>query len=178
MEVGTSIVILTLIILFNIYIDSFICTQSNDSTYYYVVPIILFRHTIKEFQVLLFNTNKYSTLLILYLHIVRLFQEYDYVSVTIQLDISHLFAHCLDVKTAQLYNVKQFYLTQRQDPIRCYHYRSKWFAGSNGNERVLRICQISRTRTLPSDGLILYPGHLLGRRRGRTPSQRCCPCIL
>ena len=34
---------------------SSIFTESNDSKYYYVLPIIQFRHTVKEFQVLLFN---------------------------------------------------------------------------------------------------------------------------
>ena len=37
---------------------------------------------------------------------------------TIQFSISHLFAYSL--------NVKQFYLTHRQNPIRCYHSRPKW----------------------------------------------------
>ena len=37
---------------------------------------------------------------------------------TIQFSINHLFEHCL--------NVKQFNLTNRQDPIRCYHSGSEW----------------------------------------------------
>ena len=38
--------------------------------------------------------------------------KYCYVSLTIQLNTSHLFTHCL--------NSKQFYLTHREDPTRCY----------------------------------------------------------
>ena len=34
--------------------------------------------------------------------------------------------------------------------------------GSNGNERLLHIPQSSRTGTLPSDGLVSYPGYSLG----------------
>ena len=34
--------------------------------------------------------------------------------------------------------------------------------GSNGNEGVLRIPQISKARASASDVLISYPGHLLG----------------
>ena len=34
--------------------------------------------------------------------------------------------------------------------------------GSNGNERVLHIPQISKAGASPSDGFISYPGHLLG----------------
>ena len=36
--------------------------------------------------------------------------------------------------------------------------------GSNGNERVLHIPQSSRTRASPSDCLVSYLGHPLGRR--------------
>ena len=34
--------------------------------------------------------------------------------------------------------------------------------GSNGNEEILNIFQISRTRASPSDILVLYPGPTLG----------------
>ena len=37
--------------------DSFIYTQSKGLKYCYVIAIIQFGHTVKEFQVLLFNTN-------------------------------------------------------------------------------------------------------------------------
>ena len=46
---------LTLIILLKHY--SFICTKLNGSKYFYVISIIQLRHTLKEFQVLLLNTN-------------------------------------------------------------------------------------------------------------------------
>ena len=36
--------------------------------------------------------------------------------------------------------------------------------GSNGNERILHILQISKTGALPSDGLMSYPGHSLAGR--------------
>ena len=43
--------------------------------------------------------------------------------------------------------------------------------GSDGNEEVLHIPQSSRiTRTSPSDGLMSYPGHLLGGRGWSYPS--------
>ena len=49
--------------------------------------------------------------------------------------------------------------------------------GSNGNEGVLRIPQISSTAgTSPSDCLVSYPGHSFGG--GLTPLQRCNQCIL
>ena len=64
----------------------------------------------------------------------------------VQFCISHLFAHSL--------NIKQFYLTH---PIRCYSE-----AGSDSNEGVLRIPQISGiTGVSSSDCLASYPGHLL-----------------
>ena len=47
--------------------SSFICTESNGSKYFYIIPIFQFRHTVKEFQV---HCN---------------------VSLTIQLNISYLF---------------------------------------------------------------------------------------
>ena len=37
--------------------NTFICKQLNHSMYSYVIWIIQFKHTVKEFQVLLFNTN-------------------------------------------------------------------------------------------------------------------------
>ena len=55
-------------------------------------PIFLFRHTVKEFQVLLFNTNnsiqKYS-----FVCTQLNDSKYYYLSLTIQLNISHLFKH-------------------------------------------------------------------------------------
>ena len=44
---------------------------------------------------------------------------------TIQFSISHLFAFNLNVKLHNL-NIRQFYLTHRQDPIRCYHSNPEW----------------------------------------------------
>ena len=42
---------------YSIQYYSFIFTQSNESTYCYVIPIIRFRQTVKEFHALLFNIN-------------------------------------------------------------------------------------------------------------------------
>ena len=54
MEVVTGIVINTK---YSIQHYSFIYTRSNRSKYCYVIPIIQFRHTFKEFQVFLCITN-------------------------------------------------------------------------------------------------------------------------
>ena len=70
----------------------------------------------KWLQVLLFNTNipiqHYSFIRTL----LNAF-KYCYVSLTIQLNISHLFARSL--------NDEQFYLAYRYDPTRWYHSRSE-----------------------------------------------------
>ena len=47
---------------------------------------------------------------------------------------------------------------------------------SEGNEGVLQIPRISKSRASPSDGLMSYPGHSLGE--GLTPLQTCSRCIL
>ena len=60
-------------------------------------------------------------------------------------------------------NVKQFYLTHRYDPIRCYH-TGQSGPRRDGNEWVLRIPQSSSiTETSPSDCLVPSPGHSLWR---------------
>ena len=56
--------------------------------------------------------------------------------------------------------VKEFYLTQRLDPIICYQSGSEW-TWSNGNEGVFYILQSSRAGTSWSNRLMPYPGHLL-----------------
>ena len=71
---------------------SFICTQSNDSEYGFLIPIFQLRHTDKEFQVLLFNTNNSIQ------HYTIFYAQLDgsknyYVSLRIQLNISHSFTH-------------------------------------------------------------------------------------
>ena len=70
---------------------SFICTHLNGSKYFYVIPIILFRHTIKDFPAFLFNTN-HSIENFSFVCTVKWF-KYCFVSLTIQLNISHLFTH-------------------------------------------------------------------------------------
>ena len=64
---------------------------------------------------------------------------------TVQFSISHMFALSL--------NVKQFYLTHRLVPVRCYHIGP----GSDDNEGVLYIPQSSRIiGASPSDCLVSY----------------------
>ena len=69
---------------------SIICTQSNGSKYYNVMPIIQFRQKVKEFQVLLFNTDN-SVQHYSFIGTQLNGSKYFYVSLTIQLDISHMF---------------------------------------------------------------------------------------
>ena len=70
---------------------SFICKQLNGSKYCYIIPIIQFWHTLKEFQILLFNTNNsiqhYSLICTQVTG-----SKYCYVSQITHLD-SHLFTH-------------------------------------------------------------------------------------
>ena len=107
-------------------INSFICTQLNGFKHHYVTLIIQFRHTIKEFQVLLIRNNN-SIQHYLFISSVQLFQELLCITnnpnrqsfvytqfngqkvlfLTIQFNLSHLFAYSL--------NVKQFYLTHKVD---------------------------------------------------------------
>ena len=98
---------------------SFICTQLNGFKHCYIILAIQLKQTVKEFQVLLFNTNNSIHYSFIRTQLNR--SQYCYVSLTIQLNshlftsgqtvlylkiqfnISHLFAHSL--------NIKQFYLT-------------------------------------------------------------------
>ena len=55
-------------------------------------------------------------------------------------------------------NIKQFYLTYRLDPFRCYHSGPEWI-WSDTNEEVLCIPQSSSiTGATPSDYLVSYKG--------------------
>ena len=75
---------------------SFVCTQLNYFNYCYIS-------------------------LTIELNISHLFTQLNDQSVqflTIQFSLSHLFAHSL--------NVTQFYLTHRQDPVKCYQSVSEW----------------------------------------------------
>ena len=78
-------------------------------------PKLILLHTVKWFQVwLCIANNSIKHHSFVYTHLndeTVLFQ-------TIQFSISHLLAHS--------FNVKQFYLTQRSDPIRCYHSEPEW----------------------------------------------------
>ena len=65
---------------------SFICTLSNGSKYCYVILIIQFKDTVKEFQVFLSNINNSIE------HYLNDF-KYCYVMLTIQININHLFVH-------------------------------------------------------------------------------------
>ena len=75
--------------------------------------------------------------------------KYCYVSLTIQLDISHLFTWL---------NVKQFYVTHRSGATT----PSQSGPGSNGNEGVLHIPQISKAGASLTHCLVSYLRHSLG----------------
>ena len=91
---------------------------------------LIFLHTMKWFQVLLHITNnslKYQ------LFIYTQLTDQTVIFLTIQLSISHLFAHSL--------NVKQFYLTHRTLSGATPPVQSG--SGRNSNEEVFRIPQNS-----------------------------------
>ena len=72
--------------------NSFIFKRLNGSKYCYVMPIIHCRPTVKGFQELLFNTNnsiQYSLFVCTQLNV----SKNCHVSLTIQLNTNHLFAH-------------------------------------------------------------------------------------
>ena len=76
--------------------------------------LIISQHTVKQFKVLVCITNN-SVKHQLFVHTLLNGQTVRFL--TIQFTISHLFAHS--------WMVKQFYLTHRLDPIRCYHFGSE-----------------------------------------------------
>ena len=145
---------------------SFICSQLNCFKYCYVMPIIQFRHTVKVFQLLLFNINSsiqhYSFVC---MHLICF--KYCYVSLKIHLNTSDLFTHNRIIKllfiTMQLSGSHLFAqsLTLRFDPLTGATTPCQCGPGSNGNEEVLHVSQISKTEASPSDCLVLYPGHSL-----------------
>ena len=71
-------------------------------------------------------------------------------------------------------NVKQFYLTHRLDPIRCYHSKSEWtweqwqWRGIQHSAKLPDWCLTIRL-------FVSYPRHSLGESYSL---QRCCQCIL
>ena len=112
-------------------------TQWNGFKYCYVIQINQFRHTVKEFQVLLFNINnfiqhypfvlhtgKWSQVLLCITNnsikhqssIYTQLNDQTVLFLTIQFSLNHLFVQSL--------KVKQSNLTHRLDPIGCYHSRS------------------------------------------------------
>ena len=94
--------------------------------YRYITQKIQFQHTVKEFQVLLFNIN----------HLLAHGESVPSIAMYPKELTSHLFTQLnrqtvlfltiQDRSFAQNWNVKQFYLTHRSDPIRCYHSGLKW----------------------------------------------------
>ena len=92
---------------------------------------------------------------------------YCHVSLTIQLNISHLFT-LLSVKTV-LFQTIQFSIVTQFSSIWTIDWTLSGAttpgyngAGSDGNKEVLRILQsFSITGALQSDCLVSYPGHLL-----------------
>ena len=109
----------------------------------------------KWLQILLFNTN-YFIQHYSFVYTQLNGSKYYYVSLTIQLNTSHLFPHNL--------NVKKFYLTQDKtlsDATTLGQSGPK----SNCNEGILHISQSSCiTGASPSDCLESYAGHSLGVR--------------
>ena len=83
--------------------------------------------------------------------------KYCYVSLRIQLNISHLFAQSLNSQTVLF------------DP-QIGPYQSQSWPGSNGNEGVLSIFQISGITEDSPDCLKSYPRHLLQQGWGSYPS--------
>ena len=154
-------------------INNFICTQLNVFKYRYVTLTIQFKHTIREFQVLLINTNNsiqhYMEIVSIQLNCYK----YCYVSLTIQLNISHLFTQ-LNGLTVQFltiqFNINHLFAhslkgqTSSIWPIDMTLSGATTLGqsrpGSNGNEGILHIPQSSRAGTSPSDCLMSYPGHL------------------
>ena len=70
--------------------------------------------------------------------------------------------------------VKQFYLTLFYGTLSGTTTPGQSRPGINGNVGVLRVPQRSRTEASPSDGLVSYPGHSLGK----SSQQRCSLRIL
>ena len=133
-------------------------------------------HTVKRLQVLLFNTNN-SCQHYTFIYTLLNGSKYCYVSLTIKLDshlriqlngqrvlfqtiqfnIGHLFAHSL--------NVKLFYLTHREDTIRCYHSGLEW---TWDQWQCFCISQSSRIGSSPSGCLVSYTVNSFGG--GITPT--------
>ena len=94
-----NLLALTLMVLDIANINSFICTQLYHFKHYHITQTIQFRHTVKEFQVLLINTN-------------NSIQHYSFnstqlncsKSLTIQLNISHLFTHTFKWSNSSICN--------------------------------------------------------------------------
>ena len=103
-------------------LSTFFCTQLNGFTHFYLIQIInwllfICLNTIKWFQILWFNTNNSIK------HESFVFTHLDDQTVLFQTNnlTCHFFALSL--------NVKQFYLTCRKEPIKCYHSGPEWIWG-------------------------------------------------
>ena len=87
----------------------------------------------------------------------------------IQFSISHLFARCL--------NAKQFYLTHRKDPIRCYHSGPEWtweqwqWRVTPHSPKLQHYCNLTIR-------LFSFISRTLVGCRGLTPLQKCSRYIL
>ena len=126
--------------------------QSNDSKYCNVIILIFqYRHTVKEFQVLLINTSNY-----IHHHLFVCLQlngfKHCYISLTVQLNISYTLLNdqtvlfiTVQFSISHLFtrrlNVKQFYLTYTEDRVRV----------------------VLGALASPPDSLASYPGHSFGR---------------
>ena len=142
---------------YSIRLYSIIFTQIDGSKYCYVIPIIQLRLPVKEYQVLLFNTN-------------NSIQHYSYSQVVPSITMYHKqfnfnsliclntvkWSNCSISKNSIYHKIFvctqikfQFYLTHRQDLIRWYHCGSEWAWNPE-------------TGFWPSDSLESYPKLSLG----------------
>ena len=143
-----------------------VSSQLNGFSEYNITLIILFNinfcfHTLKWLQVLLFNPNYsiqryHSCALGSIKHnsfVYILLNDHTVLFLKVQFSINHFLAHSL--------NVKQFYLTHREDTI-CAITPGQSGPRNNVNEGVLHIPKSSKTGASPSDYFKSYQGHSLG----------------
>ena len=112
------------------------------------------------FQVLLYITNnsiKHQSFVY-----TKLNDQIDWFQ-TIQFTISHLFAHSL--------NVKQFYLTYRYGPIRCYHCVLEWILEQSQWGGTPHSPKVKHYWSLTIKLFCVISGHSLGK--GFTTLQGC-----
>ena len=153
---------------YHLWITLFTIIQLNGPKYWYIIPIITFRHTVEEFQVFLFNTNNSHSFALsngskycnvsqtIYLNISHLYTQLNSHTVlfqTIQFNISHLFALSLNCQTSIWQIDRTLSGTTTSDQSG---------PGSNVNEGLLNIFQSSSFEASALDYLASYRGPTLG----------------